>query len=236
MSSLAPLPGFRRRIRIRPEAEVVRLALEDDFHHMELDLHHRAGRALAVAGRVLRAPWSTCPGAEAEIARTFAGLSLADFPRRGEKRANCTHLYDLALLAAAHADDGEPLEYDLLVSDPDAAGERLAQLARNGELLLCWRLVGDAVASPDSWRGLPLLGDARPWLERQGPDLAEAARLLRWASLIAHGRQIPLEAQSDARRMPPNCYSFQPGRAELARRVGRIEDFGEGRAPLEDWR
>src|SRR3546814_12756146 len=39
----------------------------------------------------------------------------------------------------------------------------------------------------------------RPWIEAQGAPTQEAARLLRWANMIANGRLIPIEKQSDAR-------------------------------------
>ena len=56
-----------------------------------------------------RVPWTICPGAAAQLQRTFTGVAIADFAARGEKRENCTHLHDLAIWAAAHAFDGEPL-------------------------------------------------------------------------------------------------------------------------------
>jgi hypothetical protein len=44
---------------------------------------------------------------------------------------------------------------------------------------------------------------------------------------------IPLEKQSDASRMPPGCYTFQPHRAAQAKRVGAIREFSsEGAAQL----
>ena len=62
----------------------------------------------------------------------------------------------------------------------------------------------------------------------------EAARLLQWGAIIAHGRAMPLENQSDASRMPANCFTFQPDMKTTARRVGRIVDFSQGgREPLD---
>ena len=59
--------------------------------------------------------------------------------------------------------------------------------------------------------------------------------LMGWGAMIAHGRIIPLERQSDATRMPAgNCYTFQPDRRTAARRIGEIRDFSRGSAqPLE---
>lgn len=58
--------------------------------------------------------------------------------------------------------------------------------------------------------------------------MREAARLLRWGNMLANGRTIPLSDQSDATKMPPNCYTFQPERAQVAQRVGDIKNFGPG--------
>ena len=66
------------------------------------------------------------------------------------------------------------------------------------------------------------------------PEDGFAARLLRWGAILAHGRQIPLERQSDPRRMPPNCYTFQPQRLAQVQRIVAIRDFSRGGAqPLE---
>jgi hypothetical protein len=43
-----------------------------------------------------------------------------------------------------------------------------------------------------------------------------------------------MERQSDASRMPANCFTFQPERKAQARRVGRVIDFSRGTArPLD---
>jgi hypothetical protein len=74
----------------------------------------------------------------------------------------------------------------------------------------------------------------RSWIGSLGPPDEEAAKVLRWATMVAHGRLIPMDEQSDATQMPPNCYTFQPARAAVAKRVGEIRDFSSGAAqPLE---
>ena len=58
--------------------------------------------------------------------------------------------------------------------------------------------------------------------------------MLQWAGLVAHGRTIPLEQQSRAADLPPNCYSFQPERAAVAERIGLLRDFSQSpQAPLD---
>ncbi len=236
MQSAVPvedLPGFRRRFRITPTEGSVCCQLEDDYHCMSVVVRHDGTMAEAIIAQMHRAPWTTCPEAEQQLQETFAGVALADFPARGEKTANCTHLYDLALLAAVHANDPGPLVYDILVSDP-VDGLRHAVLRRNGETVLEWSESGMRIARPEELAGRKLL-ELNSWIQSLEPPLQEAARLLRWGNIMANGRSIPLAQQSDATRMPPSCYTFQPERARHTRRVGEVRDFSRrGIEPLAD--
>ena len=229
--ALDQLPGFRRRFRITPSSERICCEVEDDFHCMSLTVCHDGKRVIDVEPVILRAPWTTCPGAEQKLKETFAGLELTEFVTRGEKKLNCTHLYDLALLAASHVFDRQPTVYDILVSDP-VDNRRRAELRRNGEPVLAWVESDFKILEPADLAGTPLF-DMQAWISEQEVALQEAARLLRWGNMIANGRVIPLENQSDATKMPPSCYTFQPERAVQARRIGEIVDFGKaGREPL----
>lgn len=229
MNSVAPLdklPGFRRRFRVTTGAGWVCSEVEDDFHRMAVTLRHAHGLVTAVEPILLRAPWTTCPGAVAQLQQTFSGAALDGFIARGEKMANCTHLHDLALLAAAHAGDTATLVYDILVSDP-VNGCRSVELRRNGVRQMGWTERDNRIVEPAELSGLKL-DQLKPWIDSLDPAGQEAARLLRWGAILAHGRTIPMERQSDASRMPPNCYSFQPIRKGDARRVGEIRDFSRG--------
>lgn len=229
---LEQFPGFRRRFGMASGPGWVRSAVEDDYHCMRVTLHHDGKCVTAIQGEVLRAPWSTCPGASAQLQQTFTGVALDEFAARGEKQANCTHLYDLALLAAAHAFDPQPPIYDVLVSDA-VDGQRVAEVRRNGERVLGWTEAAFQIVEPAELAGTRL-DKLRPWIDSLTPDRQEAARLLRWGNMMANGRQIPLENQSDATRMPSNCYTFQPERKVVAQRVGVIRDFSkEAAQPLD---
>ena len=227
------LPGFRRRFRVEPAPGRVLVALEDDYHCMAVVVHHEGGIAHRVDADMQRAPWSTCPGAEKQLAATFAGAALVDFPARGAKKANCTHLYDLALLAARYARTQDALQFDILVSDP-VEGRVSAELHRDGTCLIQWTVVDNEVVAPEEYRGLGLFGKLGPWIDGLPLLQQEAAKMLRWGCMLAHGRQIPLHQQSDASAMPANCYTLQPERAVIADRVGLIKDFSDGsEEPLE---
>ena len=178
-----------------------------------------------------RAPWDSCPGARAVVVASFSGLPLARALAPSVKHANCTHLYDLAALAGAHALDDQPLTYDLAVSDP-VAGEVVAELWRNGSLLWQWRLRDRVLVSPAEIAGVPIFG-LRDWIAGLAPDLAEAARMLQWASMIAMGRSMSRQQRGDTSSKPPSCYSFQPERVIHASLIGEDRDFStSGLEPL----
>ncbi|MBC2660351.1 DUF2889 domain-containing protein [Novosphingobium flavum] len=219
-------PGFRRRFRVEPGPAAVRAAVEDDYHCMAVTLRHDGTRIAAVEAVMDRAPWTTCPGAPAVLAQTFAGLTLAEAVRAGEKRTNCTHLHDLAGLAAAHAQDTAALVYDILVSDP-VDGRVHAEIRRDGQTLLGLSHRDDVVTAPDTLAGTSLYA-LRDWIAGLPAALHEPARLLQWGTILAHGRAIPMDRQSDATRIPPNCYTFQDVRKAEAQRVGLVLDFSQG--------
>ena len=230
--ALDTLPGFRRRFRIEPSEGEVTARVEDDYHQMVATLRHDGAAITAVEAKMVRAPWTTCPGAEAVLEQTFVGTSLAEAARRGSKQANCTHLYDLAVLAAAHAGDTAPTTYEILVSDPEG-GRVVAELRHDGEPVLHWTLSGMELTAPAELAGTRVL-QLREWIAALPSAEREAAKILQWACLLAHGRSLPVEQQSDATRMPPNCYTFQPETAARAVRVGRVIDFSRGgRQPLD---
>lgn len=233
LATLDELPGFRRRFAVAVGDGWVRSAVEDDYHCMRVTIRHDGVRAVSVAGEVIRAPWTTCPNAGLQLEQTFEGVALGEFAARGEKTSNCTHLHDLALLAAAHAFDAQPLSYEILVSDP-IDGLRHVEIRRDGKPALGWIESGLRIVEPAEIAGMTL-DKLRPWIDTLSAEQQEAARLLRWANMIANGRQIPMERQSDASRMPSNCYTFQPGRKEVAQRVGLIRDFSRQTAqPLDE--
>jgi hypothetical protein len=219
----ANFKGFRRRFRIVPTALSVVAALEDDYHCMLVTLHHDGTIILSVDAQSSRYPWTTCSGAVEVIRSTFTGVALAQAARRGDKLANCTHLYDLALVAAAHAHSKAACVYDVFVTD--AIDDVVtSEIYRNDELMLHWEIQNGTLMTPDDIAGteLHLL---KHWIAAQAPHIQEAARILQWASFVAYGRALPIDQQSTATDMEPHCYTFQPDRAKLATRFGRIFDF-----------
>lgn len=232
MSRASDLPGYRRRIRIEAREGVALAMLEDDIHGLAVTLRHDGRTVTSVEPLVDRMPWTTCPGAAAKLIETFTGVPLAEVTSRREKKANCTHLHDLAVFAAAHAGERGGLVYDVFVSDP-IDGERVLELRRDGAPVLEWVERDGRLVAPAAIAG-QVLFTLRDWINALGSEAErEAARVLQWASMVAHGRTMPLEEQSDAAALPPNCYTFQPERAVHAVRNGERREFSDGsRVPL----
>lgn len=238
------LPGYRRVIEVEARAGCVTAMLEDDFHCMAVTLRHDGGRVTAVEPFADRMPWSTCPGAVAKLKETFEGTPLEDVTARKEKKSNCTHLHDMAVLAAAHAGDvaGEgagtgnvKLRFEIVASDP-REGVRLLECRRNGRSMHFWVERDGVLTEPPAIEGLTLFS-LRDWIAGLGGDEQECARLLQWASIVAHGRTIAPENQRTASELPANCYTFQTERARHAQRSGVSFDFSEGsRVPLDGLR
>ena len=220
---LDALPGFRRRLRVTPSPGQVIAALEDDYHCMAVTLRHDGLTVTGIESAMERVPWTTCPGAPAVLAATFRGVALADVPARGEKKANCTHLHDLTVLAAAHAGETNAILYDIVTCDP-VDGLAIAEIRRDGTALLQIAHRNHLVEAPAAIAGLSIL-KLRDWIDGlDGPE-REVARLLQWGAILANGRLIPMERQSTASRVPPNCFTFQPDNAAKALRVGQVIDF-----------
>lgn len=222
------VPAFHRAILITPEPGHVSAEVEDDFHHMLVVLRHDGECIAEVEATVLRAPWTTCPGAEEVVRRSFRGVRMADAPAVRGKSLNCTHLFDLVLFAAAHAREVQPLRYDIRVTDA-VGGVRELRLERNGAIAMRWTERESKLESPEDLVGRTLyqLGDAIAAMEA---GEAEMARILRWAGLMALGRRLRDDL---ARAMPrdPVCFSFQPENARKAERIGEVIDFS-GRGAL----
>ncbi len=230
-----PERGFRRRILIEPAAGLVCAELEDDYHRMVVSLAHADGVVSDISSEMKRAPWTTCPGAMRQLQQTFTGVALVDFVARGERTRNCTHLHDLAIFAAAHHAELAPLAYEIFVTDP-AAGARRARLWRDGEKLLDWMFEQDRIAAPEALAGLRVT-EISGWIAAQGKNIQEAARILRWATILAQGRQIAIPAHSSGEAFAQgNCFTFQPETARLTTRLPDAEvDFSApGANPMAD--
>jgi len=233
--------AYRRRIRVEiTGADTVEGGLEDDFHHFEVTLQHAGGDVTSVEARSVRWPWTTCPDAAGPL-RALVGMPLSNrclaVGDHADPHANCTHMFDLAGLAVAHAARGGPIgatrQYDVEI--PFAAqrgGEVEVRLWRDGDLVLTWTLVGRCVA-PAPYSEAPWRGGFLRWADQSlEPDAAEAAIVLRRACDIGMGRGMDLDGVDRADELEDLmlgvCYSMQPTQIRVAlRNKGTIRDFDD---------
>ncbi|RZK03432.1 MAG: hypothetical protein EOO76_02625 [Novosphingobium sp.] len=226
--------GLHRRIVLQPGGDWVGGALEDDMHRFHIRLDHAEGRVTRVAAKAVRHPWSACPGATHFIAKELTGELLADVGAR-DPAQHCTHLYDLAILAAAHADDTAPMRFDMTVTDR-VEDRTTATLYENGIETLRWQLDGTAIAG--TTRDLRRLSQ---WKRELSPQEAEGATLLRRAVFVSGARayvapSLEQTAALNQGRMGV-CFNYQLPQAESSTRTPNWHrDFSQsGHQPLEDF-
>jgi hypothetical protein len=183
-------------------------------------LEVRDGEVVGGQATTHRHPWTTCPGAMAFV----AGLRgpVAEAGERAfatPRRETCVHVNDLVWLAArCH----RARRYEATVAPA------LAQLRRDGEVVLHWEMEGWVVVSSSPFAGLRMTG-AR-WagvLDELGADddLREAVRVLRRAIHVGMGYWeldwAPVRVAADLASdfMRDTCYTFTTERLELGRKL-----------------
>ena len=219
---------YRRRIEIeRSGSDRVVAELEDDYHHFRATLVHDGARVVAFHGEAVRFPWSTCPGATAAL-DVLVGMPLS--PRcsavgeHADVRRQCTHLFDLAGLAVAHAATGrDRRQYDVTAPDPSGP-RRESWLARDGEEVLRLTLEAGTIVAPARYTGRSLTGGFLAWAESSfEPDEAEALIVLRRGTMIGAGRGTDMDGATHAidigAQMLGSCHTFTVGIAETAARM-----------------
>ncbi len=235
-----PDGSYRRRIRTRAlDPTAVEAALEDDFHCFTVVVEHDARAVTGLTASAGRWPWSTCPAAGAQL-ELLVGMELStrctSVAAVTDPRWQCTHQFDLAGLAVAHAARGEaaPRQYDVEVPPATAEGTRVPRLWRDGQLLLAWTIAsGTALTAPPPYTEAPWRGGFIKWADQTfEPDGAEAAIVLRRACDIGMGRGMDLEGYRSADEladlMTGVCYTMQPEVMPGARReIGSIRDFAD---------
>lgn len=215
--------------------------VEDDFHHFGLTIHHDGHTITGVSGIAERAPWTTCLAAPLKL-RGLIGRTLvrraSDIGTLIDMRDQCTHLFDLAGLAVAHAAQGRPhRRYEALV--PDIAGADRARrgitLSQDGVIVMEWSVVDRIIVAPERHAGHALEQGFRAWTESMDEEEAEHAFILRRAIMVASGRAIDLDRldRADQTGMPAVCHTFQPeNRMQGLRIVGATRNYEAGSAGM----
>ena len=233
MNDIAIERIYRRHIRLDAHGRQVAGELADDAQHFRVRLRHDGTRVIALDGEAVRHPWSTCAEAR-EPLRELEGMRLS---RRctavGEvsnARHHCTHWFDLAGLAVAHAAAARASrEYRCAVWGAPGA-TTTATLERDGDPLLVWRLDGMTIRGAAPFDGRTLKGEFMAWAEAElEPDLAEAAIVLRRAAYISPVRFFDLdqyERPGDVTPIGGQCFTYTNGPAQRAeRQIGSLRDY-----------
>ena len=228
---------YRRRIRLTRQTHAVLGELEDDCHGFKVTLQHDGRVVTAVSGEALRVPLTSCPGALTPL-QALVGIALDEPPlsiaAQVKPRNNCTHWYDLSLLALAHAGQREPVRvYDVEVVDqpPDGSAAR-AEVFLNGESILRWQLNGTAVVEPQEFAGRPVMKGFAAWATEAFDGVQrEAAFVLSKGVFVAFSRIFDMsdiggQPALDHTNMLGACYSYSPGVVDTAlRQHDTVRDF-----------
>ncbi|MDP3668371.1 MAG: DUF2889 domain-containing protein [Telluria sp.] len=235
-------PGiYRRSIRITTSGNGARAELEDDLHRFSVMLRHDGERVSAIEAVPVRYPWSLCGQADMLLER-LVGMplspdALAVF-RHTEGSEQCTHMFDLAGLAIAHAARGTPVRsYDIAAPYFQEEGVRTLSLRRDGHDILHWTVNDTTLLAPPAFAGRDIRSLSL-WARGafSDPDDVEAVVLLRRAVLISKARLQHWDrfaTAADTGHATGACYVFQPGVQERAlRMVGASREFTDAPGQL----
>jgi hypothetical protein len=229
-------PGFWRRIVLHPADGWIGGAIEDDMHHFRIRFDHADGEIVAARASAVRHPWTGCGGAPGHIVERLTGERLSEVAQR-DPMEHCTHLFDLAVLMAAHAHDSVPIRFDMQVGD--RADERTqATLARNGVELLRLSLDDTVIAAPETYAGLDLRKVSK-WKHDLDGETAELMTILRRAVYVSGARRYKMRAGLEGPKSPlavhAPCYNYRSPVVETTRSLYDGRDFSTGEAePLQD--
>lgn len=222
-------PGFWRRIILHPVRGHIIGAMEDDMHHFHLRIDHAKGRITAVTGRALRHPWTGCAGAAHHLANDLKGDLLADVASR-DAFQHCTHLLDLAIVMAAHANDTEPTQFDMRVGDR-SDNRATATLERDGREKMRWHINGTMIDGPDRFVGRDMKR-VSTWKHEYSADEAEYAPLLRRAIFVSGARRQTLEKNRRGTEMQLArhgvCFNYRSPQVENTLSIYETRDFSHG--------
>ena len=234
---------FRRRIHLSNMPGRVVAALEDDCHGFRVTLHHDGAAVTAVEAETLRIPYNTCAGA-AEPIKALKGIAVGSDAREINSQvnpfSNCTHLFDLSVLAIRHAgrEDAERL-YDVQVDDEIDGAPAKAVVWCNGEEKLRFTTQQWQILGPEPYAGRPFFKGFAAWAnELFSGDLREAAFVLHKGYFVSSARRYDARAMVGTRGdelpyIPGACHTYTEGTVQQAIRLpDTTRDFTDRREAL----
>jgi hypothetical protein len=237
---------YRRQIDLKAWDERTVVGwLEDDFHHFGVTMSHDGKVVTDVRVAEPRHPWTACPGA-AEPLRALIGTPLfgrcSDIGQFIDMRRQCTHLFDLAGLAIAHAcHRREHRRYHATVCrldalEPGAPADWLhAPLYCDGTEILAWDLHQGEIMRPAIAAGRTIDKGFREWIETLDEAEAEHAFVMRRAVFVAQGRAVEETERhtADEMGMQAVCHTYQPeNRMHAVRIIESIHHFDDEPASM----
>ncbi len=225
---------FRRRLRLQGESDRVVAEVEDCNHGFRSIVYHDGEQVTRIETQAIRTPFSTCDGAMSLI-QGFVGVNIHDglkeITRGFNPKSNCTHLYDLTVLAIQHCHRGENTrQFDIAVPD-EYDGPTEATITLNQNILLRWQVSQWVLQNPE-FKGVSLARGFGEWASSyyQG-DERDAAFILQKGYLVSNARKFDMGKLqgtliSDYEHMLGACYTYTPGVVENAyRTMSNTRDF-----------
>ncbi len=227
---------FRRRIRLSGQKNRVIAELEDSCHGFRATIDHDGDRITAVNADTLRIPFNTCAGATRPI-QALVGIAIGSDPKTINQSvdpfSNCTHLFDLSVLAIAHAARGEATRlYDVVVYDEQGDEPADAIVSLDGREILRFKTRQWELLGPPELRGKALFRGFAAWANDyfQG-DEREAAFVLQKGYFVSSARRIDSPKIEGSRgteypHIAGACHTYSAGVVEQAVRLpDTIRDF-----------
>ena len=233
---------YRRRIRLENLPQHVIAELEDATHGFRLKLSYADEQVSDISAQPIRYPFNTCPGA-VDALKPLIGCALttdsSSLRRVLDPGQNCTHLYDLAVLALAHSTRSTQHKvYDIIVPDERESGSSISVLC-DGEPVHQWQVKSHCLTEPQFLQGKPLMHGFYSWaIKAFSKDELEAAIILQRGYFVAQTRRYDYinsagrSALGD--KMPEGaCYTYNAGVVEQAFQTeGMVRDFTDTQEQL----
>ncbi len=232
---------YRRRSALSASEGQTRGELEDDNHAFGVTISHDGHTVTAITPEIRRIPFSTCTGAGTPL-QQLIGLDITHNAKtliqQASPQANCTHLFDLSILAicqtARYLAQGERERcYDILLTDQVDGQPAQCEIQRNGQAIHQWKTQDWQITSPPELAGKVLYKGFREWAEQTFTgDEAEAAFALQKGYFVGNARQYNLQALGGETALSHKdymygvCYTYSSPQIEHAVRLsGTVRDF-----------
>ena len=225
---------YRRGVRLTGRPGEVLAERGATPHGMRLWLRHDGVSVTGIHAETPRTPTNSCGGASLALKRligTPLAITQPAFYGSGEPHTHCTHLFDLAALAIAHARRGTTTRrYDITVPDeqPDGA---ICTIACNGSVVHRWRIRDQIIITPQEFAGQAVLRGFIPWAARRfSGDELEAALVFQKGFFVSRARRRLYSAAS-GRPIATNldmhgvCFAYQPERVAAGVHTDSTRDF-----------